>query len=158
MVMRWLSREWASGGLSEDEWERRNEDWAAHVARMAGLLGDGAELLIEEINLHDARFLSLREATDRVSLRVVMGDLQRGYEFAELTYHDAVVFGSDLPTEQLSEDDLLVGYDEVDSVDGRYEHRMFFWPSGELGIRFGRLEVSRSPAKPSDWAGREHPR
>jgi hypothetical protein len=54
MVMKWFTSEYVTGQLSEEEWERRRSGYAVHVRAVEPLLGDGAEKLIGEVNLHDS--------------------------------------------------------------------------------------------------------
>ena len=55
MAMKWLTRAWASGELNDDEYDARWEAYQAHNAAVLPHLDSGAELLVEDVYLHDAQ-------------------------------------------------------------------------------------------------------
>ena len=148
--MKWFTREWASGGLTDEEWESRRQDYASHLDAIGPQLRNGAEELIASVNLHDAQILSANTGGATFHLRVIAGDLQRGYERLSLTYDDVVSEGLVVDSETHADVSEIV-HDEVDlSPDSRFEHRLLLWPEGELCIRFRTLQVQRQPASPAD--------
>ncbi len=112
-------------------------------------IGNGAEQLLDAVNLHDALLRSWRyEPGVELLLEVVIGDLQSGYEDVQLRYGGAEI--DDTTAEALeglqNGEHAQMLYDEVDVIrDGRYEHRIIAWPSGEMAIRFHDLRVQRRP-------------
>jgi hypothetical protein len=125
MVMRWFSREYVTGGLSDDEWARR-EDYSRHLNAIGSELGDGAEELIATVQLHDAQVQEWGTRDGDFQLRVLTGDLQRGYEELTLVYRDAELIGAavdDFNAWRLDQPGVELVEDEVDITgDGRYEH------------------------------------
>jgi hypothetical protein len=147
--MRWFT---AENRYTDDEaaWKKRVAEYERHLEDLTPRLSDGAEQL-PGINVHDGQVqLWEYEAGERLRLVLLIGDLQRGYENLTLEYMDADAVGSgdaDLATRKLTEPGVEILYDEIDRAgDGRFEHRLLFWPNGELTIRFGSLHVSSDPA------------
>jgi hypothetical protein len=151
--MRWFTRDWATGVLSDEEWSRRRQEYADHLNRIGADLRDGAEELVATVNLHDAQVKEWRYAPGTEFVMIVLaGDLQRGYEWLTLRYAGAEMIGA-------SEDDLRgwnldgagseIICDEIDRVSGHYEHRLLIWPRGEFGLRFSALAVESRPASAS---------
>ncbi len=149
MEMRWFTREWVDGDVTDEEQERRISAYEAHVAHVRPSLAHGAEQLLDAVNLHDALLRFWRyEPGVELLLEVVTGDLQVGYEDVQLRYGSAEI---DSDTAQVLESlrgrkGVEMLYDEVDvTPDGRYEHRIIAWPTGEAAIRFSDLGVQRRP-------------
>ena len=145
--MKWFTREWRDGGLPDEEWKRRLDDYVVHTAALrAALPLDQAWLL--DLDLHDGQVQSWRESDGQFSWVLLTGDLQRGYRLTTLDYFDAHLTGA--AGEEL--DELLLGprsellYDEVDQLGEELEHRFLLDPRGEFGVRFGRASVSYAPA------------
>ncbi len=152
--MRWFTREWATGALDESEFERRVSEYQQHLEAIRPDLRDGAEQLLS-VNIHDAQVRSWQLTEDGVlHLRVLAGDLQRGYEWLDLRYELVRLVGAsseDIGGWRLDEPGVELLYDEIDGADGgKYEHRILVSPDGEFGIRFSSVELTRQPAQPSD--------
>jgi len=152
--MRWFDRDFVSGVLSDDEWQQRQDNFGAHLARIRPRLVGGAELL-ESVSLHDGQVAEWSyEPGIALTLRVLVGDLQQGYEWLSLRYADASLNGTteaDLnrwwPVDELATEIIE---EEVDIVDALFEHRMLLWPEGEVGVRFRTLTVERVGATPDE--------
>lgn len=154
--MRWFDLDFISGGLSDDEWTARQIEYAAHLDSIRSRLADGTEQLLSAVYLHDGQVANWAYEPGVVFvMRVLTGDLQRGYEWLTLTYGDASLCDAseadlrrwwpagDLPNEIVDEEvDLL--------ADHSYEHRMLLWPEGVVSVRFRSLTVAREPADPAD--------
>jgi hypothetical protein len=154
--MRWFDRDFVTGGLSDDEWTARQASFAVHLAKIRPQLADGAEQLLASVHLHDGQVASWAyDPGTSFVMRVLTGDLQRGYEWLTLTYGDATLIDTtetdlrgwwstdEIPNEIIEE--------EVDRLaDHRYEHRLLLWPDGEVGVQFRTLTVDRRPASPED--------
>jgi hypothetical protein len=153
MVMKWFDRNYVTGSLDDEDWERRRAEYSRHLERVAADLGDGAEELIASMNLHDAQVQEWAWADRVFTLRVLAGDIQRGYEVMTLRYEDAELHGAtddDLARWRLTEPGVELVEDEVDLSPGeRCEHRLLVWPDGEFAIRFGALRITSEPAQPS---------
>jgi hypothetical protein len=147
--VKWFTREWASGQLSDEEWERRRQEYSDHLNAIGHQLANGAEELIASLNLHDAQILSDSAAGTSFYLRVVAGDLQRGYERISLLYENALVnrrisTSSGDTASEIVEDEVDLGPGDL------FEHRLLLAPDGELAIQFQRLLVEREPASASE--------
>jgi hypothetical protein len=152
--MQWFTREWASGGLSDSEWEERSEGYASHLKSIRGQLGDGTEALVADVNLNDAQVKSWSfEPDGSFLLDAVIGDLQVGYETVTLRYGCAVTVpdAERVDALELKEPHTELWYDEIDvTADGRYLHSILIHPAGELQISFEVLEVHRAAASSTD--------
>jgi hypothetical protein len=148
--VRWFTREWASGRLSDDEWERRNRDYESYLASIRPELRNGSYSLVSDVNLHDAQLQSWSSDPDgSFRLVVLIGDLQAGYETVILSYEKS---RTDPDAHTLTDLELdsartAIWYDEIDvRPGGRYVHSILFHPAGELDIEFSGLVVERTPA------------
>ncbi len=150
--MKWFTREWTRGQLSDAEDDAVPALYAEHLDQIEDQLSAGARDLARNLNVHDGRVKGWRQANKTIELDVVVGDLQAGYQRVLLTFE-----GSKLvrPT---SLDDLGFGnlrteilYDEVDVTDsGAFEYRLLVWPDGEIAIRFDSVVVTKSAAAAAD--------
>jgi hypothetical protein len=153
--MRWFDHDFITGGLSDDEWQARQDDYAAHTARLRPRLERGADLLLDPMSLHDGQVAEWSyEHGVVLTLRVLVGDLQRGYEWAILRYFGAELIGTtekDLlrywPVDELATE---IVEEELDIVGDRFEHRMLLWPHGEVAVRFRSVSLERVTATPED--------
>lgn len=150
--MRFLTAEWATGGLSDEEWDRRWLAFQEHQRTVLPLLGAGAEHLVQDVNLHDAVPKDCMVDEPTVELRFVAGDLRRGYEFVHISYSEAHVSGATVADVRrwLADPSAEILYDEVDVEEGRFVHRYLVHPGREFDVRFSGVEVRRLPAQPSD--------
>jgi hypothetical protein len=93
--MRWFTRDFVTGGLSDEEWNQRRSAYATHLNSIGAGLTDGAEELLASVHLHDGQ---VSEGTYRpgelLALTVLVGDLQLGYEWLTLRYRGASVVGA----------------------------------------------------------------
>lgn len=126
-----------------------------HCADVRPRLSGGAERLLDGINLHDAQIHSFERGRDgNLAMRALIGDLQVGYEFIELTFMDAEVrlqAGHDGEELSLTARGVEIHYDEIDvQADGRFVHRVLLWPDGEYEVTFTALAEHRVPAEASD--------
>lgn len=153
--MRWFDHAFITGGLSDEEWQDRQDSYAAHLERIRPLLTNGADLLLDPMSLHDGQVAEWSyEPGVVLRVRILVGDLQRGYEWLTLSYSDATLSGAtedDLgrwwPVDELATE---IVEEELD-IDGElYEHRMLLWPQGEVGVTFKSLSVERSAATPDE--------
>ena len=143
--MKWFTKEWHRGDLTDADYDLAIDSYQEHVARLrSGSVGWIAPLL--DLSLHDGLVLWWRKERRDFAWCLVVGDLQRGYKQVTIVYQDAQVIGdpraipfSEEQTESLSEEIEMVGLKLA-------EHRFFFWPEYELAIRFSAVSVSTSPA------------
>ncbi len=151
--MRWFDRDFITGGLPDEEWLARQKSFAAHLERIRPLLIDGADLLLDTTSLHDGQVAEWSyEPGVLLAVRILVGDLQRGYEWLTLRYSEATLIGTteaDLsrwwPVDELASE---IVEEELDVVGELFEHRMLLWPEGEVGVRFKSLTIDRVAATP----------
>jgi predicted ester cyclase len=77
--VKWLSHDWHQGRLSDAQSEEVEREYAEHVAALRPRLSDGAAELLD-LSLHDGQVQSYNRAADSFEWRILVGDLQRGYE------------------------------------------------------------------------------
>ena len=88
--MKWLTREWASGALDDYEWDSHWRDSQVHCTAVVPRLRNGAERLVQGVNMHDGQIQSFEYRHDgALVVRALVGDLQVGYEYVELSFVDA---------------------------------------------------------------------
>jgi hypothetical protein len=155
MSMRWLTREWASGGLGEIEYEERWSSYLAHRNEVRPRLTRGADRLLDSIHLHDGQVRSFDyRPRHMLQVCVLIGDLQVGYEFVEMSYAEAELgleAGVTISSLNLFGSDTEIIYDEVDTTsDGRFVHRVLLWPEGQYEVVFTAFADRRTPATPAD--------
>lgn len=149
--MRWFTTDWNEGDLTQEQVDQVRADYDAHTTSLRRDDPSLADLL--DTDLHDGHVLEWGASDEQVSIRMVIGDAQKGYRFATLAYHGAsFVGGLDEPTRlKLDDDQTEILYDEVDRDAGHFVHRMLLWPEGELVVRFTTVSVETSPATSADW-------
>ncbi len=149
-AMSFFTRQWTNGELTEEEFEAAIPAYADHLDQIAGQFTDGVRSLAQEVNLHDGQIesWSYDRGAATFSIRILIGDLQRGYEWLDLDYRGADVVPSEGVLRQigLDQDGSEVLWDEVHVVGSRFEHRVLMWPEGEWLVRFAEVSVTRSAA------------
>ncbi len=148
-TLRWFPPGWDEG--DPDEHQAVIADYyGRHLPALTGAMSESLRWLAQVANLHDAQASELRRGDSEAELRLLVGDLQVGYQWVTLQYADATV-------EPALAETLLLGpytevlYDEVDrEADGGWEHRLSLRPQGEVVIRFKDVQVSRAPATSED--------
>lgn len=150
--MKWFSHDWHQGRLSEAQFDEVRRAYAAHERWLLARVPDAvAELM--GVSLHDGQVRSFGMADGTFTWRILVGDLQRGYEWLTIDYSDAEVVGGieEVAALDLTGHEAELLDDELDILDdGRFEHRVLVWPEGEVWIRFRDLALAREPAGPSD--------
>lgn len=149
--MRWLTREWWSGDVVGPEYEAATLHYALNLERISPSLPLPLRVLAD-LDLHDALIddVILDEDAQLVTMRLVAGDLARGYVFLTLTYHGGSFIGPDLQqVERLVNDpETEILLQEVDMLfPGRFEHRLLLWPEGELTVQYSALSLAMTPAR-----------
>ena len=149
MVMRWFTRAWHDGELSDGDFGVALDGYQRHLADLVPSLPSDVAVLAG-LYLHDAQVQSWALEDGKFAWRLLIGDLQRGYQMAHIEYHEAELLGVDrtgLESMQLDRTAADLLSDEIDrGPDGRFEHRLFFWPDHEFGVRFARVELTTSEA------------
>ena len=126
------------------------ELYEAHIEGLSRPLPEDAMRLVRgEVNLHDGLLSRVEWSPIRLELQFRAGDLQVGYFDALLCYGNPVtdVGGTTFLQEIVGRRDVEVLYDEFDtSEDGRWVHRMLYWPQREIQVQFESFTVSVTPA------------
>lgn len=153
--MKWLTREWATGQLDDHDYEERWRAQQSHRVAILPRLSHGAEKLVKDVNLHDAQIHSFEyRPGELLVVRALIGDLQVGYEFIELSYIDAELgleAGTTIDSLRLFDTETEILYDEVDVDDsGRFLHNVLLWPRGDYEVSFTALREHRQSASPHD--------
>jgi hypothetical protein len=146
--LKFFTRLWASGGLTNEETDRiRDAYWNSIETLLPHLPTQLAALATT--NLHD----SLPESVivDRINksilLTVLAGDLSSGYFKLTITYYDVDIDDIDISTfsHVLGHPNSELLFDEVDIVnEGKFVHRILFYPYGEFTITFSSINIERA--------------
>jgi hypothetical protein len=148
--MRFFTRAWATGELSEEEWLRASEAYRARVAEIIPRLSPAMVRLAAELSLHDGLIARVvwNAHTHCLRLTLVCGDAQGGCVEVRLVYRGAMLGRSRLEALRraaLSRETELL-YDEVDvDDDAILSHRLLFAPCEEVTIDFRELELIIAP-------------
>ncbi len=148
--MKYFTREWIQGELSDEDHAGAIARYWEYIDQIKMILPANLQILAANVNLHDGLFTSvlLNSRESLLQISFITGDLQVGYEDLILHYSDIdlELLNVGLLEELANSPDTEVLYDEVDVAgDGLYEHRLAFWPEGELAIRFNSLSIQRTP-------------
>ena len=149
--MRFLTRAWHAGDLSDEESDAVGAAYRAHRAAVLPSLPPAVRRFAETVDIHDGLLqrvvLDRPERTLRLDLRC--GDLQRGYFDLSLTYRGVRLDSLDaaLLTVIAREPTPEALHVEEDAfADGAYVHRWLWWPfRRELDVVFGDLEFRCEP-------------
>lgn len=148
--MRYFTRGWMSGELTDAETERTGEAYRARVAEIAPRLPPAMLRLTRDFSLHDALVERIvwNPTARCLRLSLVCGNVQRGHSLAQLTYDRAMLgqprVDSLKRAAECRHTELV--YDEVDvEDDGHLSHRLLFVPSEEVTIEFERFDMTVSP-------------
>jgi hypothetical protein len=147
--MRWFTRGYAQEELEDADWEQRRSDYERHLERSGRSSGTARELL-PEISLQDAQLLEFATGPNQeLTLKLVCGDLQRGYERLTLRYRQAELVGANAEAirQWLADGERVA--DEIDRTGVGYEHRILVWPAGEFGVRFTAVAIELGAADAS---------
>lgn len=151
--MKWLTREWADRGFSDPRSLAVWEHYSEHLVRILGRLSHGVDALVTDIHIQGAVIDKYEFKNHTLTLVMMTGNDLQGHQWVTLNY-DGV---SALEPDPHSLDFLIqkpteLMHDELDIVDGEYEHRMLCWPTGELQVRFRSLRHERSPGSAQERA------
>src|SRR4051812_33057832 len=87
-VMRWFTQEWHTGQLSDEAHDAAFVEYHRHLSALTQSLPVGAQELTR-LNLHDGQVQEWNIGDSRFAWRLLIGDFQHGYEFADVVYFDA---------------------------------------------------------------------
>lgn len=150
--MKYFTEAWRSGDLPDAEVARLQEEYLEYIEQNKSSFPPSIRLLATEVNLHDGLFTAVRvdQAANTISMSVIIGDLQAGYEDLDVKYFgvDFARLSIDYLRLLATSDETEFLYDEIEDLgNGNYEHRISFWPDNELSIQFRAAEIGRHPRK-----------
>ncbi|MBV9495425.1 MAG: DUF4085 family protein [Acidobacteria bacterium] len=128
--MRFFTRSWSEGELSDAEFEAAISDYRDHVATLLDRLSAPLRRLATDLSMHDAIVKNVQRAERSLSLSLRVGDRQRGYFDLDLRYEDVsslrgmAAVGSEVLQDEVDIDD-----------DGAFVHR-FLFDVGEMVVSF----------------------
>src|SRR5262249_5892200 len=148
--MKFFTRAWCDGEMSDEEADRVPELYAAHLRAIRSRLPFRVRRFVDDVNLHDGliREVVLSDADHTLRITIRAGDQQVGYYDAELVYHDVETEPATVAVldRARGSDSYELLYDEFDASEAdRLVHRFIFQPEGEAAIAFRDLSWQRTP-------------
>jgi hypothetical protein len=145
--MKFFTRAWTTGELTDEEYARLPDAYWRYLAR---LQLPPAVTALSKINVHDAYVLAVDHQPDPslLTLRLRCGDLQRGYSDVVLAFSHVTVDLATLDTLRRSVRPACVEvlYDEIDRSDEHFDYRLLLYPDGEASFQFRQVDISERPA------------
>ena len=147
--MRFFTPAWHRGELTEEEARGVWPAYEAHLMSLGPTLPREAYRLSKEVSLHDALIRHVVRVDGNLELLCRTGDVQEGYSDLRLSYGAATLSGQDeaFLKSAINRPDIEVLYDEFDAADGRWVHRLLFWPYREVALYFETFHVRLTRAK-----------
>jgi hypothetical protein len=145
--MRFFTRGWHQGDLTDDEAAGVFPAYAAHLNAISPRLPLSMQTLASDIDLHDAQieYVEWDPGGKRLSVSLVTRPIrQPNLQSVVLTYERAQLGWRNLETlrDVARDRETEVLYHEVDLAhDGGFVHRILFWPRDELTIDFSGLSL-----------------
>lgn len=148
--MRYFTRGWANGELTEEEGETVCRAYEARLTEISPGLPPSMARLLRGASLHDAIIESVRWMPSRAELRLVLvcGSSEVGYQGIHLTYRGAMLGERRIESlrNAANNREACLLYDEIDvAEEGMLTHRLLFWPSEEVTIEFSELDYVSVP-------------
>ncbi|WP_425994133.1 hypothetical protein [Caulobacter sp. DWR1-3-2b1] len=149
--MEYFSRAWALGDLSDEESDRVEELYREYIG---SLDPDGhVRRFATTINLHDAYVDRLSYSDGALSLRLLTGDMQRGYWHTLIRYSGGnIVQGRDALEQAMAVRPTEIWYGEFSSAPPRMVHRFLLVKAntsedrGEVHVEFEGFSFSETQA------------
>ena len=156
--MKYFTRAWTRGE-SDKKCARTSMRYVRRLQTIWSRLPRSMQRLARRISIHDGRPRGgfYDSVAGLLELRLRCDDRQGGEIDLVLRYHAAEFVLGDGPelADILNDPETEFYYDEVDlRRDSRLEHRVLFFPRGEVAIRFRRLGLVRTPPRLSRSGGR----
>lgn len=159
--MQYFTKQWMTGGLSDEEWEARSVAYRDRWREIEPLFTPGVHALVYGSpfgGFHDAVLIDARHGSD-VRLTFCTGDLQNSYWTVELAFNHASV-----RTKRRSLARIVRGpftellYEEIDVDAGGYEWRTTYSDYTVVCIRFSDVRVTYEPRADRYWGRRPRSR
>jgi hypothetical protein len=141
--MKFFTKEWAAGDLSDEDFERVPSNYAQHVEALA-IPPDVVDL--DRTSLHDGILERILATDDSLVLSFITGDLQQGYFETSIRYQTRDAAAAARGLQALIEYQAVeLIYAEVDRLDSHFVHRLLFASHEEVAIPFTSVLVGQSP-------------
>ncbi len=145
--MKFFTVEWATGQLSDDEFERRPDSYQSHLDQIVDRLTPAIGTLATGIDIHDGLIneISADKIRGELVIDLVCGDHEAGYSDLRIIYRGVDWSVTDLGVlENLANNVKAEALrDEVHlGPCSSFEHHILFWPYSEVLIRFSDLAIS----------------
>ncbi len=145
--MKFLTREWVTGVLTDNEAEDRYAMYQDYVASIKLRLPEGLRSFVEDFGLIDGLIenIIVDHSMSEIVLLLRCGDRREGYFDAELHYLGVDFGTTDLTSLRAAAEnpETEVLYDEVDIDGSVFTHSYLFWPQHETTIRFNWFRYKR---------------
>jgi hypothetical protein len=141
--VRWFDREGFCGSFDDEQAEAVRAAYWRHIDRLRPHLPESVQRLALDVNLHDAKIESWDTEDGELRAGFGWGDLKVGYWLSTLTYRGAAVRVE--PPDSLRNPETEVLYDEIDTAEEGFEHRLLLTPEGEISIRFRSMAIETKP-------------
>lgn len=159
--MKWFTREWQNGELSESEYDAVWPAYLDHIAELRPSLPEGLRRLVEgggSLSLHDGWFIDVLgelESPNTVLLHIRSADRAGGrlvenvwidpMLHVRIRYHEAKLIHPEWDDLRAGRGSGVILYGELDRCEGnRFAHRMLLWPetAGYVSVEFGSAELA----------------
>lgn len=139
--MHFLTREWHSGALSDNQTEAAEAAFRAHQAAVAPQLTGQLRRFVQTVSVHDALVRQVHVDRTKASLTLDLraGDLEVGYFDLTIRYEGVQLEGVDVAVlRAIAHDPEAEALcDEADlAPGGRFVHRWLWWPYQYLNVTF----------------------
>jgi hypothetical protein len=145
--MKYFTQHWHGGDMTDEESNAVVDAYTDYRASLLPKMSSAVQELATAINIHDGlvEMAVFDRAAQHLRLELLVGDLQQGYASIHLCYSSALFELATL-REIVCDSESEALYDEIDvQPDGRFEHRVLFWPYREISISFSSLALTRVP-------------
>jgi hypothetical protein len=146
--LKFFTEAWSTGEMPDEEAAGVPAAYEAHLRELAPPLPADARRLVNELSLHDGLLRSVSRTPHLLEILVRAGDNQTGYFDAHLRYGGAEVTEADerFLRGAWGQREVELLYDEFDSADSGWIHRISFSPYREVCVRFAAFELRVTPA------------
>lgn len=155
--LKFFTPEWHGGETPDDQAIRVPAAYDAHVRGLVPPLPDEALRLVYRTTLHDGLIRQVTFAHRVIEVVIRAGDNRAGYFDARLRYGNGEASEEDRRFFEsvAGRRDVEILYDEFDSIDNAWIHRILFWPYHEVSVRFATLSLDIAPvtSRFDDWTG-----
>ncbi len=152
--MKYFTREWCSGGLSDEENDRIWEDYKKYIKDIYWKLPFVLKILTNDISLHDGiikkTYFYVKEGV--LEFSGIFGDLQIGYFGLNIKYFDVYKMDTAFLKSLFYKEKAEILYDEIEILpDNKYSHKLIFTNGKEMEIIFNDIELKITNEIPANY-------